>query len=622
VSDNGSASIKALAYLERKFHVKHICISGYNSTVNGIVEHSHFDLRQALFKAADGDQTRWSSVFQSVVWADRVTTRRQLSCSPYFAATGTHPLLPLDIVKAIYLVPPPAALLDTTQLIASRAIALQKRREQLQLIHSRAYKARVSAAKRFKEDHSATLVDHACKPGDLVLICNTAIEKALNRKMLPRYVGPLIVIAHNLGGAYILAELDGSVFDQPTAAFRVVPYLSRRQIPLPDLTSFIDISLERLQAMKDADVADPDADDDLVDDEDSDTEEQTIALLRSPALHSSPSHPAHAAAFPSSMFLVSTFAVHLRVIPASCVPDSLSLSLSTNQNSSVTPCATPYGNSGPQISMPTLPFHTNPTCNNLSTIYSVGIPVKFHCTLFLPPLLFLRTPPSTLSFPPLLNFFIMPGSAMLSQCCMVATHSSPARKFLASVNAASDQTCVIDTSLPVCLISEVAAARCSLSIDTARTAWIPTLGDPELVSVGLAYNVPLEIDCLHFVLQFYVVRHCLVDAVLGQPFLHCASATLTYRVDGSFSIILSEPGRDSRYFLETLPIPNAWDVEQVLLSTPARGGVLHLGTVDDLKPTRTDQTLIRKNGFCHFWLYIQIETLWAIFQYICAIVAT
>ena len=31
---------------------------------------------------------------------------------------------------------------------------------------------------------------------------------------------------------------------------------------------------------------------------------------------------------------------------------------------------------------------------------------------------------------------------------------------------------------------------------------------------------------------------------------------------------------------------------------------------------------IRKNGFCHFWLYIQIETLWAIFQYICAIVAT
>ena len=503
-------------------------------------------------------------------------------------------MLPLDIVEVTYLVPPPAALLNTTQLIASHAIALQKRREQLQLIHSRAYKARVRAAKKFEEDHSATLVNHTCKPGDLVLIRNTAIEKALNHKMRPCYVGPLIVIARNRGGAYILAELDGSVFDRPTAAFRVVPYLAWRHIPLPDLTSFIDISLERLQAMKDADVADPDADDDLIDDEDSDCEDQTIALLRSPALHSPPSSPTRAATLPSSTFLVSSFMDHLRVIPASCVPDSLSLSLSTNQISSMMPRATPYSNSAPQISMAIPPFRTSPARNNLSTIYSVGIPVKFHCTLFLFPVLFLQTPPSTLSFPPLLSFFVMPGSAILSQCCMVAAHSSPAHKFSASVNTASDQTCIIDTSLPVCLISEAAAARCSLSIDTAQTAWIPTLGDPELVSVGLAYNVPLQIDCLHFVLQFYVVRHCLVDVVLGQPFLHCASATLTYRADGSFGVILSEPGRDSRYLLETLPIPNAWDVEQVPLSTPARGGVLHLGTVDDLEPARTDQTLLER----------------------------
>jgi len=111
---------------------------------------------------------------------------------------------------------------------------------------------------------------------------------------------------------------------------------------------------------------------------------------------------------------------------------------------------------------------------------------------------------------------------------MVVADSSLARRFSASVNSTSDQACVIDTSLPVCLISEAAAARCSLSIDSARKAWIPALGDLELVSLSLAYNVPVTIDCLHFIVQFYMVKCCLGDIVLGQPFLHCASTTLTY----------------------------------------------------------------------------------------------
>ena len=44
VSDNGKPFVAALMHLERKYHVKHIRISGYNSHTNGIVERSHFDV--------------------------------------------------------------------------------------------------------------------------------------------------------------------------------------------------------------------------------------------------------------------------------------------------------------------------------------------------------------------------------------------------------------------------------------------------------------------------------------------------------------------------------------------------------------------------------------------------
>jgi hypothetical protein len=56
VTDNGSAFLKALEYLMKKYHIMHIRISGYNSHANGLVECLHFNVCQSLFKAVNGDQ--------------------------------------------------------------------------------------------------------------------------------------------------------------------------------------------------------------------------------------------------------------------------------------------------------------------------------------------------------------------------------------------------------------------------------------------------------------------------------------------------------------------------------------------------------------------------------------
>ena len=76
--------------------------------------------------------------------------------------------------------------------------------------------------------------------------------------MRPRYLGPLIVISRNKGGAYIIEELDGSVFDRPIAAFRVIPYFARTKLALPPLDELLDISRRRLQELEDSREADPD----------------------------------------------------------------------------------------------------------------------------------------------------------------------------------------------------------------------------------------------------------------------------------------------------------------------------------------------------------------------------
>jgi hypothetical protein len=82
------------------------------------------------------------------------------------------------------------------------------------------------------------------------LVRNTAIEKALNRKMRARYLGPLVVVSHNKGGAYIIYELNGSVFNRPIAAFWVVPYFAWKSITLPDLSGFLNISANHLRDME------------------------------------------------------------------------------------------------------------------------------------------------------------------------------------------------------------------------------------------------------------------------------------------------------------------------------------------------------------------------------------
>lgn len=59
-----------------------------------------------------------------------------------------------------------------------------------------------------------------------------------------------------------MAELDGSVFDWPIAAFRIIPYFARTKLALPPLDTLIDISQKRLAQMENSTYEDPEEEND------------------------------------------------------------------------------------------------------------------------------------------------------------------------------------------------------------------------------------------------------------------------------------------------------------------------------------------------------------------------
>ena len=131
ITDNAPQYLQAAELLAEKFHIKHIKISPYNSRAQGPIERQHYDVWEAIMKAAEGDESKWPDVAPAVFWAEHVTIQKSTGYSPYYLAHGVEPLLPFDLAEGTYLAPDINGSMLTEDLIALQAKMLLKRPQDL-----------------------------------------------------------------------------------------------------------------------------------------------------------------------------------------------------------------------------------------------------------------------------------------------------------------------------------------------------------------------------------------------------------------------------------------------------------------------------------------------------------
>lgn len=139
--------------------------------------------------------------------------------------------MPGDLVDVTFLADYQPGM-STEDLIKVRTQQLLRLPEDVERARRTLSKARIASKESYEQKFARRLRLEEYEPGALVLIHNNPIKNSVSiqRKTADRYMGPYSVIRKTQGGSYILAELDGSLLRHHVAAYRLIPYVQRKNL--------------------------------------------------------------------------------------------------------------------------------------------------------------------------------------------------------------------------------------------------------------------------------------------------------------------------------------------------------------------------------------------------------
>ena len=211
VTDGGGENKKLASELIDRFNITNVPIAAYHPQSNGLVERGHKPIVDALAKLGG----KWTQHLSSVLWADRVTTRRSTGYSPFQLVYGQECILPVEFDAKTWttLDWSRKGPISTAELLALRARQLERREEDLVKVAESIKQSRLQNKDYF--DRHMRKRNRPIVAGDLVLLYNSQLDKQWSKKLDNRWLGPYRVKeVREDRGTYRLEELDGAELSQ------------------------------------------------------------------------------------------------------------------------------------------------------------------------------------------------------------------------------------------------------------------------------------------------------------------------------------------------------------------------------------------------------------------------
>jgi hypothetical protein len=122
----------------------------------GVIEQGHQPLKNALAKLCGEDGRKWQQFLPTVLFADRISTKRGTGCSPYELLFGCRPVLPVDIELLTFLGIDWWKVKTSEDLVEARSEQLLRRES---LIEKAAKRLKDSRAKSVREPFAGCLAE-------------------------------------------------------------------------------------------------------------------------------------------------------------------------------------------------------------------------------------------------------------------------------------------------------------------------------------------------------------------------------------------------------------------------------------------------------------------------------